>query len=67
MRPGHSTTTRLSEERGRQALLAGDTTTAVQEWQLYLRARGQAEPAQRAKDDVIREELARLVGEPRQQ
>ncbi|HUG28193.1 MAG TPA: serine/threonine-protein kinase [Gemmatimonadales bacterium] len=58
---------RLSEERGRQALLAGDTTTAIQEWQLYLRSRAQAEPAQRAKDDLIRQELARLVGEPRGQ
>ena len=57
--------TRLSEERGRQALLAGDTATAIQQWQLYLRARAQAEPAQRAKDDPIRAELARLVGEPR--
>ncbi len=58
---------RMSEERGRQALRAGDTATAVQEWQLYLRSRAQAEPAQRAKDDLIRQELARLVGEPRQQ
>jgi serine/threonine-protein kinase len=55
---------RLSEERGRQALLAGDTTTAIEEWQLYLRSRAQAEPAQRAQDDRIRQELARLVGEP---
>ncbi|MFN2317449.1 MAG: protein kinase [Gemmatimonadales bacterium] len=56
---------RLLDERARQSLLAGDTTMAIRGWQLYLRGRNHAEPAQRAKDDQIRQELARLVGEPR--
>lgn len=55
----------LVQERGRQLLLAGDSTEAFKVLQTYLRFRAQAEPAQRAKDDVIRQELARLVGEPR--
>ena len=51
------------EVRARQSLAIGDTAAAVRNWQLYLRIRGAAEPAQRAKDDLIRAELARLVGE----
>lgn len=54
-----------ANESGRHALAAGDTTAAIRMWRFYLTFRNDAEPAQRAKDDLIRQELARLVGEPR--
>jgi serine/threonine-protein kinase len=56
---------RQFEERARHSLAAGDTASSVRNWQIYLQSRGDAEPAQRAKDDLIRQELGRLVGEPR--
>jgi hypothetical protein len=55
---------RQFEERARHSLAAGDTASAIRNWQIYLQGRVAAEPAQRAKDDLIRQELARLVGEP---
>ncbi len=53
------------ELRGRESLAAGDTATAIRAWQTYLRFRVAAEPPQRARDDLVRAEVARLVGEPR--
>jgi hypothetical protein len=51
------------DARARQSLVIGDTAAAIRDWQLYLQLRVAAEPAVRAKDEVIRAELARLVGE----
>ena len=48
---------------GRLAAVAGDTAGAIRAYDRYLRARGQAEPAVRVLDDVIRDELAKLAGE----
>jgi hypothetical protein len=50
-------------EQGRLAALLGDTAEAVWAWDRYLKTRGKAEPEQRARDDLIREQLSRLVGE----
>ena len=54
----------LRREEGRLALLSADTAGAVYAWDWYLKMRGQAEPEQRVRDDEIRAQLARLVGEP---
>jgi serine/threonine-protein kinase len=63
---GAVTTWPAFREWGRLALLAGDTAEARYAWDWYLRSRDLAEPEQRAKDDVIREQLGRLVGERRE-
>jgi len=52
----------MLREAGRLSLAAGDTTEAVYWWDWYLRGRGKAEPEQRGRDDVIREQLAALAG-----
>ena len=53
----------MLREEGRLALLTGDTTGAIWAYDWYLRVRDQAEPSVRARDDAIRADLARLVGE----
>ncbi len=50
-------------EEGRLALLAGDSAGAIRAYDWYLRVRDQAEPSGRARDDAIRADVARLVGE----
>ncbi|MBI3981861.1 MAG: protein kinase [Gemmatimonadetes bacterium] len=60
---GAVTTSPMLAEQGRLSALLGDTAEAVWAWDQYLRPRGKAEPEQRAKDDLIREQLRRLVGE----
>ena len=61
---GGPETPAMLREEGRLALLAGDTVGAIWAYGQYLRPRGQAEPAVRVLDDVIRAELASLAGEP---
>ncbi len=55
----------LFREAGRHAVVVGDTALAVFYLDWYLRVRQGAEPHLQAADNELREELARLVGEPR--
>jgi hypothetical protein len=51
-------------EEGRAAALAGHRTTAIRALQHYLALRYDPEPSVRPEVEVVRAELARLVGEP---
>ncbi len=53
----------LWREAARSALAVGDAELASWHLAWYLQARDTAEPALRASDDQLREELARLVSE----
>jgi hypothetical protein len=55
----------LLGDAGRYALAAGDSAIAVWALNWYLPTRANAEPHLRARDDELREGLARLVGERR--
>ncbi len=52
-------------EEGRLAVLTGDTTSAIKDYQHYLALRSEPEPALRPEMERVREELAALLAEPR--
>ncbi len=62
--PTYYLSTFLHEE-GRLAALSGDTAGAVRAYQHYLALRPDPEPQVKPEVEGVREELARLVGEPR--
>jgi hypothetical protein len=52
-------------EEGRLAALTGDTAGAIRAYEHFLMLRPDPEPEMRPESDQVREELAKLLAEPR--
>ena len=57
--------TTMMREQARLAALTGDRDLAIRVYRRYLLMHERAEPVLKAKDDAVRADLARLVGERR--